>query len=103
MKKDNDLINAECHICGNVSSYDKESLKGSTWKINGVEVILCIPCEDDLLVKIAKGRGLNIKVSGNGEIYNVLSKKKTQQIEQELSKTMMMDDLEDVMLMINNP
>lgn len=39
---------AACKICGNVSGYDKDSLKGSTWKINGLKIVLCLPCEDDL-------------------------------------------------------
>lgn len=55
-------INAECSICGNVSAYDKETLKGSTWIINGCKVVLCCPCEDDLLVKLAKARGINVNL-----------------------------------------
>ena len=34
-------IYGECKICGNQSGYDEESLKGSTWVINGVEIVLC--------------------------------------------------------------
>ena len=49
-------INANCSICGNKSGYDKESLKGSTWNINGIKVILCCPCEDDLLKKLLMAR-----------------------------------------------
>jgi len=41
-------IYAECGICGNTSGYDKESLEGSTWNINGIKIVLCCPCEDDL-------------------------------------------------------
>jgi len=62
------MVNAECGICGNVSSFDKESLKGSTWVINGTKIVLCCPCEDDLLKKIAKGRGIDIKYGDGGEI-----------------------------------
>lgn len=69
-----EIINASCSICGNESGYDKESLKGSTWNINGIKVILCCPCEDDLLKKIAKGRGIHIgyeRGSGSGEIQSI--------------------------------
>ena len=41
-------LNAECSICHNSSGYDKDSLKASTWNINGIKTILCCPCEDDL-------------------------------------------------------
>ena len=60
-----------CSICGNVSGYDEESLKASTYIINGVEVVLCIPCEDDLLVTLAKGRGIKIKLGDGGEVDEV--------------------------------
>jgi len=62
------IINASCNICGNESSYDEGSLKGSTWEINGIEIVLCCPCEDDLLKKIAKGRGIKIEFGDGGEI-----------------------------------
>lgn len=42
------IINGTCQICDNTSSYDKESLKASTYNINGVKIVLCCPCEDDL-------------------------------------------------------
>ena len=45
-------INISCDICGNKSEYDEESLKGSTWNINGCEIVLCCPCEDDLRKKL---------------------------------------------------
>ena len=50
-------IYAECSICGNRGGYDKESLDGSTWNINGVDIILCCNCEDELLQKLCKARG----------------------------------------------
>lgn len=50
------IRNAICGICGNSSSYDKQSLKGSTWTINGVKIILCCPCEDDLFDGFVKAR-----------------------------------------------
>lgn len=65
------IINAMCHICGNVSGYDEQSLKGSTWNINGETIILCCPCEDELLKKIAKGRGISISYVGGGEIGEI--------------------------------
>lgn len=68
-------INAECSICGNVSSFDSESLKASTWIINGTKIIMCINCEDDLLVKIAKGRNIKIKLGDGGEAVDVRWKK----------------------------
>ena len=46
--KNDKVINANCGVCGNCSGYDEESLKGSTYKINGLDVVLCCPCEDDL-------------------------------------------------------
>jgi len=51
-----DIINGQCAICGNVSSYDKESLKGSTHNINGIDIVLCCPCEDDLLKILLNNR-----------------------------------------------
>jgi uncharacterized protein YlaI len=67
----NKIINAQCHICGNVSGYDEQSLMGSTWNINGAVVVLCCPCEDDLLKKIAKGRGLFLKYGDGGEVLSI--------------------------------
>ena len=50
-------IYANCYICGNESSYDKESLKGSTHKINGVSgIVLCIPCEDSIFNQFLRAR-----------------------------------------------
>jgi len=46
------IINHPCHICGNVSGYDKESLKASTRVINGIEIVLCCNCEDDLKAQL---------------------------------------------------
>lgn len=60
-----------CSICGNVSSYDSQSLKASTYRINGTTIILCIPCEDDLLKTLAKGRGIEIKYGDGGEIMSI--------------------------------
>ena len=65
------LLQGQCHICGNFSSYDEDSLKASTWTINGAVVILCCPCEDDLLKKIGKTRGLKISYGTGGEIASV--------------------------------
>ena len=55
------MLNANCSICGNNSSYDKESLKGSTWLINGCVIVLCCPCEDDLLKELCKSREIKLK------------------------------------------
>lgn len=65
------MIYANCNICGNKSGYDKESLKGSTWYINGQKIVLCCPCEDDLLRQIARSRGINIKYGDGGEIEDI--------------------------------
>jgi len=43
-----ETINATCQICGNESGYDEESLKNSTYEINGIKIVLCCPCENDL-------------------------------------------------------
>lgn len=43
-----ETIYASCGICGNESGFDEESLKASTYNINGTEIVLCCPCEDDL-------------------------------------------------------
>ena len=71
MAKNYHIISHGCTCCGNVSGYDKESLKASTWNINGGDVVLCCPCEDDLLVKLAKGRGIIIKLGEGGEVESV--------------------------------
>ena len=65
------MVEAICDICGSTSSYDKESLKGSTYEINGVKVVLCCPCEDDLLKTLARGRGIKIRYGDGGEIGSV--------------------------------
>ena len=36
-------------------------MKASTWIINGCKIVLCIPCEDDLLKKMLESRGLTHK------------------------------------------
>lgn len=51
------IINANCSLCGNESGFDKESLKSSTWNINGIKHVLCCCCEDDLLKKLLTKRG----------------------------------------------
>lgn len=61
-------MEATCSICGNKSSYDKESLAGSKVTINGTRLILCCPCEDELLVKLAKRRTIGIVLGDGGEI-----------------------------------
>lgn len=52
----NNLVWANCSLCRNESSFDKESLKASTHIINGVKVVLCVPCEDDLLRTLVSHR-----------------------------------------------
>lgn len=64
-------IEARCHICGNVSSYDEETINSSTWRINGSVIILCCPCEDDLLKKIARVHGIKIDMESSGEITKI--------------------------------
>lgn len=56
------MINKKCQICSNVSGYDEESLKSSTWIINGLEIVLCCPCEDDLVMKlpIIQSKGVGV-------------------------------------------
>ena len=66
------MLQGQCHICGNVSGYDEQGLKGSTWRINGNTIILCCPCEDELLKKLAFGRGIDIKYGDGGEIHTVI-------------------------------
>lgn len=58
--KDN-TIYAKCSLCGNESGYDKQSLKGSTYRVNGYDVILCCPCEDDLKRRLNKCQIKNFK------------------------------------------
>lgn len=70
-KMNNRLYYGTCDICGNTSGYDKKSLEGSIHNINGRNIILCCPCEDDLLKKLAKGRGINISYGDSGEISKV--------------------------------
>lgn len=53
----NKMLNGTCDICGNSFGCDKESLKSSTWKINGLKIVLCCPCEDDLLKELLIKRG----------------------------------------------
>lgn len=64
-------------ICGNTSSYDKYSLKGSTISVNGVDIVLDCGCEDELFKKIAKRKGLIVKYFGGGEIDTITIKDKT--------------------------
>jgi uncharacterized protein YlaI len=73
------MINANCSICGNSSGYDKESLKGSMYIINGVKTILCCPCEDELKKTLNKHQVKKLKMW----IKN-------------LKHTLMSDDLEQI-------
>jgi uncharacterized protein YlaI len=77
-------IYANCSICGNSSGYDKETLKASTWNINGMKVILCCPCEDELFVKILKSR---------------ISEKRMK----ELIETLMSDEQNDILNLYRRP
>jgi len=72
--KKNKRIFGECAICGNESEYDEETLKSSTYDINGLDIVLCCPCEDDLLKVLAKERGIKINYedsSMSGEVVSV--------------------------------
>lgn len=73
------ILSACCGICGNSSGYDDESLKDSTWNINGVKIVLCCPCEDDLKKSLNKPEIKRLK--------NWI---------QRLGHTLMSDDLEDL-------
>lgn len=70
-KKEYHMLNASCQSCGNESGFDKKSLRASTYNINGCDIVLCVFCEDDLLVKLAKGRGIIIKLGEGGEVESV--------------------------------
>ena len=80
-----EMIKASCYICSNLSGYDKQSLKGSTWIINGNKIVLCCPCEDDLKKSINKSE---IKLLSNWI--------------KRLGHTLMSDDLEDLKGLLNN-
>jgi hypothetical protein len=79
-------IEEECALCGNVSGYDKQSLKANTHNINGCNVVLCCPCEDDLLQKLARGRGINITYGDGGEISKVKLKSGVRLIHPNMNK-----------------
>ena len=64
-------MNAQCDICQSTFGCDKQSLKSSTYIFNGVKVILCCPCEDDILKKLAKGRGIKIHYGDGGEVESI--------------------------------
>lgn len=51
------IYNGTCSNCGDTFGCDKKGLKSSTYIINGVEVVLCIPCEDDTLKVLLTSRG----------------------------------------------
>ena len=53
---ENEVITASCDICGSDSNFDEESLKASTHQINGCDVLICCPCEDDLFRTLLKYR-----------------------------------------------
>lgn len=76
--------NVECYICSNTSGYDKDSLKDSTWNINGTKIVLCCPCEDDLKKKLNKPqlKRINKWIKGNRH-------------------HLMMDDIEDIKSIAN--
>lgn len=41
-------IEAACQICGDSGSYDEQTIQSCTHNINGLMVIICTNCEDDL-------------------------------------------------------
>lgn len=49
-------IKATCDLCDIDSSYDEESFKASIKKVNGNEILICCPCEDDLFLQLLKAR-----------------------------------------------
>ena len=74
-----EMLYANCDVCGNKSSYDKQSLKGSTWTINGVKgIVLCCPCEDSIFHQLLRTR---------------ISKKRMK----ELTAILMSDEQDDIM------
>jgi len=52
-----EILNGTCGVCGNTFGCDKQGLKSSTHVINGLKIVLCCPCEDDLLKTLLKSRG----------------------------------------------
>jgi uncharacterized protein YlaI len=52
MKSKNEVISEECSLCGNISSFDKQSLKASTVTVNGCNVVMCCGCEDEMFHKL---------------------------------------------------
>lgn len=62
------LINAECDLCGNVSSYDQDSIKGDSYVVNGVNNIICTCCFDDLLRIVSKI--YKLKIDADNRIYD---------------------------------
>lgn len=47
-KKTEKRISASCVICGNSCSYDRKTIKSDTYEVNGVKVVICLNCMDDL-------------------------------------------------------
>lgn len=70
-KQKDDVVYADCHNCGAESAYDARTLKASTLNINGQKIVLCCPCDDDLLQKLALRRGVVIVYGDGGEVESV--------------------------------
>ena len=62
------ILNAKCALCGNASSYDKDSIKGDTYVVNGVKNIICTCCFDDLLRIVSKI--YKLKIDADNRIYD---------------------------------
>lgn len=104
-----ETVYANCSICGNKSGYDRKSLKASTIEINGIPVVLCCQCDDELLKKLAKGRGIKITLGDGGEVLRTelppgmfrLKPKARKEIIELVDKHLMSDDAERILDLID--
>ena len=103
-------INARCAICGDKSSYDEETVKSCTHNINGVDVVICTNCEEELAMKMGKkqspevGRYLSLDIPGTdmfsqakigdeGVILDLFKKLEDDDVEVVSSTYMMYDEI----------
>lgn len=52
----NQVIDKRCNLCLSHVSFSKTALRNSTWKVNGINQVLCHNCEINLFTQLLKAR-----------------------------------------------
>ena len=68
-------IDCNCALCGNSTGCDEETLEGSIVEINGMGVVMCCDCEDEMFIKLALRKDVIVELDDEYRVKDIIKYK----------------------------